>query len=90
MNTELIALVSAANPAAGVGALTQQLKAMGYAAADIQAAYNFVASTTTTTPDVIAYLQSENSKLQQTQQFERMLWIGAAVWLIWRATRNNR
>ena len=91
MNTDLIALISTnADPAAPIGSLTAQLRALGYAAADIQAAYNYVASTSTLTPQLISYLQSENARLQQQQQTDNLMWIGGGIVLFWLFSRHTR
>lgn len=90
MNTELTALVASADPTASIGSLTAQLRQLGYAAADIQAAYNYVASTSTLTPQLITYLQQENAKLQEAQRSDNLMWIGGGLIFFWLLSRHSR
>ncbi len=57
------------------GALTQNLRNLGYTMAQISQAYGDVASTSTLTPQVIDYLQRENAYLADEMSKNYRMWI---------------
>ncbi len=58
-----------------LGLLTANLLDLGYTAAQISQLYNNVKSTSTTTPQILDYLQRENSYLQQNYMSNSRLWM---------------
>lgn len=85
-------IVDAAAAGVAPGTVTAQLRAQGYAIADISQLYNIASSTATLTPQVLQWLQTENGYLtdQLNAQNRTWMWLGAGILAVYLLTTSQR
>ena len=68
-------IVTAVNNGTALSNVSDQLRQAGYTTAQILQLYNQVAASSVATPQILQYLQAENSRLQSDQKTQNLLFL---------------